>query len=334
MLADYELRTRSFDAFRHPPGYGPLTTAPGRVLWTVSDWVSVLADGMEFHCKLRGAVKRRDKDALQPVVGDLVEFEPTALGEGVITAILPRESVFSRRAAGPKGTWREQVLAANIDQVLVVFAVAEPPPHTRALDRFLVVAEFNELDALIVANKVDLTGVEAARAVFGVYERAGYPVWYASAREQSGLEGLAEQLAEKITLVAGPSGVGKSSLLNALAPGLDLRTGEISHAMNKGRHTTVVGSLHPLPGGGFVADTPGLRELGPWDLPPEDLDFCYREFRPFLGACRFADCLHRDEAGCAVRSAMERGQIDAGRYDSYLRLLADLGNRQQATGNR
>lgn len=323
-LAEYQIRTADFSAFRHAPGFGPRTPAPGRVLWTVSDFVHVLADGMEYRCKLTGKARRRDVETLYPVVGDLVEFEETGPGEGSVTAILPRTSTFSRRAAGPRGAWREQVLAANIDQVLVVFAAAEPAANPRALDRFLVVAEFNELDALVIANKVDLTGVDAARAVFGVYERIDYPVWYASAREGRGLEGLREALAGRISLVAGPSGVGKSSLLNTLVPGLDLKTGEISQSLNKGRHTTVVGTLLELGDGGFVADTPGLREIGPWEVPAEDLDFCFREFRPFLGGCRYVDCLHEKEAGCAVRAAAERGEIEAGRYDSYLRILGDL----------
>ncbi|MGH2603079.1 MAG: ribosome small subunit-dependent GTPase A [Dehalococcoidia bacterium] len=323
-LAEYEVRTLDFTTFRHMPGFGPRTTAPGRVLWTVSDYVQVLADGMEYRCKVTGKTKRGE--AGFPVVGDLVEFEPVNLGESVITAVLPRASKFSRRAAGGRGTWREQVLAANIDQVIIVFAVAEPEPHLRGLDRFLVVAEENEMEALVIANKVDLIGLDGARALFGVYERVGYPIWYTSAREGQGLTGLLDAIAGKVSLVAGPSGVGKSSLLNAIVPGLDLRTGAISQAMNKGRHTTVVGTLLDLPGpeNGFIADTPGLREIGPWDVAPEDLDYCYREFRPFLGGCRYADCLHRTEAGCAIRPAVEAGEIDAARYDSYLRLLADL----------
>lgn len=323
-LANYQLRITDFSAFRHPPGYGPRTTAPGRVLWAVTDFVAVLADGMEYRCKLTGKAKRRDADSLYPVVGDLVEFQETGTGEGLITAILPRDGVFSRRAAGPRGAWRQQVLAANVDQVLVVFAVAEPPPHVRALDRFLVVAEYNDLDALVIANKLDLSCEEDARAVFGVYERIGYPVWYTSARQGVGMVGLRDALAGRVSLVAGPSGVGKSSILNALVPEFNQKTGEISHSLNKGRHTTVVGTLHPLEGGGFVADTPGLREIGPWDLPPEDLDHCFREFRPFLGSCRWSDCLHEQEQGCAVRPAVERSDIEPVRYDSYLRLLADL----------
>jgi ribosome biogenesis GTPase len=296
----------------------------GLVLWAITDWVGVLADGQEYRCQLRGTAKRAGRqDGLYPVVGDHVRFEVLRPGEGVITGVEPRQRTFSRRAAGPRGTWREQVLAANIDQVLVVFAVAEPAPHLRALDRFLVVAAYNELDAIVVANKIDLTGIEAARATFGVYERAGYPVWYTSAREHTGIDGLREQLAGRVSLVAGPSGVGKSSLLNALVPGWSLKTGEISRALNKGRHTTVVGTLYPLPEGGFVADTPGLREIGPWDLPPEDVDYCFREFRPFLGRCRYSDCLHRNEEGCAVLAALNDGAIEPARYESYLRLVEE-----------
>src|SRR5215216_3491989 len=230
VLADYRVRSVDTAAYRHAPGFGPRTQEPGRVLWTVSDYVHVLADGMEWRCKVKGKARPGEKqgEVVLPVVGDLVEFEPAGAGEGVITAVLPRASKFSRRAAGGRGTFREQVLAANIDQVLIIFAAAEPEPHPRALDRFLVVAEYNELEPLIVANKVDLTGGEAAQAVFGVYERAGYPVWYTCAREGRGLLGLREAIAGKVSLVGGPSGVGKSSLLNTLVPGLDLKTGEVS----------------------------------------------------------------------------------------------------------
>lgn len=333
------------------PAAGPEHTSPGRqraieppssseagesapetgvVLWAITDWVGVLAGGREYRCQLRGAAKRgvrgERRDRLYPVVGDRVTFQPLDAepGQGMISAVLPRGRTFSRRAAGPKGSWREQVLAANVDQVAVVFAVAEPEPNLRALDRFLVVAEAHELDALVVANKVDLSGVDAARSRFGVYERIGYPVWHVSARAGQGLDGLLAALAGRTSLVAGPSGVGKSSLLNALLPEVALRTGEVSRSLNKGRHTTVVGTLYPLANGGFVADTPGLRELGPWDLPPEDLDHCFREFRPYLGQCRWPDCLHRDEDRCAVRAAVSEGAIDAARYDSYRRLLDTL----------
>jgi ribosome biogenesis GTPase len=151
-------------------------------------------------------------------------------------------------------------------------------------------------------------------------------VHYTSAKRAEGLDTLHDALAGRVSVLTGPSGVGKSSLMNAMFPGLDLRVGEISESVNKGRHTTVGGYLHPLPGpdGGYVADTPGLREVGMWALPPESLDRCFPEFRPFLGACRFGDCTHRVEPDCAVRDALARGEISAERYDSYLRLREEL----------
>jgi ribosome biogenesis GTPase len=312
------------------PGTADGPVMEGIVLWTMNEWYAVLVDGREWRCRLRGVLRKGGRAAVLPVIGDRVTLRPTGEGEGVIEAVAPRRSTFSRRAAGPKGAWREQVLAANIDQVFVVFAAAKPDPHPRAVDRFLVIAEANELPAHLIVNKIDLVGEAAARRRFGVYEHIGYPVRYCSATQRIGLEGLQEELAGKTTLLAGPSGVGKSSLINALVPGLNLRTGPISEALNKGRHTTVVGQLLPLPWGGFVADTPGLREVAPWNIPPEDLDVCFPEFRPYLGQCRFSDCLHAREQGCAVRAAMERGAIDLGRYESYLRLLEEALEAERA----
>jgi ribosome biogenesis GTPase / thiamine phosphate phosphatase len=256
-------------------------------------------------------------------VGDEVVLDPPGQeGTWAIAEIMPRRSVLARRAPG--GGHGERVVAANIDQVIVVFAAARPEPHVRMLDRFLVVAEANELDAQVVVNKIDLVGVEATRERFADYPRAGYAVHFASVRTGEGLPELRESLAGRISAVSGPSGVGKSSLLNALYPGLDLRVGEISEAVNKGRHTTVGAWLHPLPGGGFVADTPGLREVGFWGLTASVLATCFPEFRPWRDHCRFADCSHLVEPGCAVRDAVERGEVSAARYDSFTRLYAEL----------
>ena len=169
-------------------------------------------------------------------------------------------------------------------------------------------------------------GADAARERWAVYERAGYPVHFTSAKRNEGLSALHDALAGRTSVLTGPSGVGKSSLMNAIFPGLDLRVGEISESVNKGRHTTVGGYLHPLPGDeeGFVADTPGLREVGMWALSPTELDRCFPEFRPFLDQCRFGDCTHRVEPDCGVRSALSRGEIAAARYDSYVRLREEL----------
>jgi ribosome biogenesis GTPase len=191
------------------------------------------------------------------------------------------------------------------------------------LDRFLVVIEANDLAARVVINKIDLTGIEQARDMFGLYEDVGYPVHYTSVQTGEGLEGLREALAGKESVLVGPSGVGKSSLLNTLYPGLDLKVGHISEALGKGRHTTVGGLLIPLPDGAMVADTAGLREIGLWLIPPGDLPECFPEFRTYLGHCRFSDCAHVAEPGCAVRAAVEEGDIYPSRYESYLKLRAE-----------
>lgn len=256
-------------------------------------------------------------------VGDEVRLELDAQADAwAIVDILPRRSRLARRAPG--GAHGERVVAANVDQVLTVFAAANPEPHPRMLDRFLVIAEANEIAARIVVNKVELVGEGTARARFVDYERAGYPVHFTSVRQRIGLDALHAALAGRSTALMGPSGVGKSSLMNALFPGLDLRTQEISESVNKGRHTTVGAFLHPLAAGGNVVDTPGLREVGMWGLPPEHLDACFPEFRPMLESCRFADCTHDVEPGCAVREAVERGEVSRERYESYRKLREEL----------
>ena len=306
-------------------------------------WQVQRDDGAIVDASLRGRVKksnagrradgslRRDTiaaaaDTLKLAIGDRVMLEEDDSGSAwTIGGILPRRSRLARRAPG--GGFGERVVAANVDQVVVVFAAANPEPHPRMLDRFLVIAEANGLAARIVINKVELVGgADAARDQWRTYERAGYPVHLTSAKRGEGLDALHDALAGKVSVLTGPSGVGKSSLMNAMFPGLDLRVGEISESVNKGRHTTVGGYLHPLPGpeGGHLADTPGLREVGMWSLPPESLDRCFPELRPFLDQCRFGDCTHRVEPDCAVRAALGRGEISADRYDSYLRLREEL----------
>ena len=304
-------------------------------------------DGEVVEASLRGRVKksnsgkradgsqRRDTissaaETLKLTIGDRVVLESDDVGGGTaIGEILPRRSRLARRAPG--GGQGERIVAANVDQVVVVFAAANPEPHPRMLDRFLVIAEANDLAARVVINKVELVGgAEVARERWLDYERAGYTVHYTSVKRREGLEALHDALAGQVSVLTGPSGVGKSSLLNAMFLGLDLRVGEISESVNKGRHTTVGGYLHPLPGGegGYVADTPGLREVGMWALAPEELDQCFPELRPFLSGCRFADCRHSVEPDCAVRSAVQRGDVSRARYESFLKLRDELeGNK-------
>jgi ribosome biogenesis GTPase len=270
---------------------------------------------------LRGRLKKADADKL--AVGDDVVLERGERDDAwAIAEILPRRSKLARRAPG--GGPGERVVAANIDQVVVVFAVAEPAPHPRMLDRFLLIAESNDIASRVVVNKIELSGLEEARALFGVYENIGYPVHYTSVRRGDDLDTLRDALRGRVSALTGPSGVGKSSLLNAMFPGLSLRVGEISRSVMKGRHTTVGADLHPLPEGGFVCDTPGLRDVGMWGIEPREVDRCFPEMRPLLDECRFGDCTHRVEPGCAVMAAVESGAVSRARYESYVKLRKEL----------
>ncbi|MCU0624748.1 MAG: ribosome small subunit-dependent GTPase A, partial [Gemmatimonadaceae bacterium] len=260
-------------------------------------------------------------------VGDRVRLERDAReASWSIGEILPRVSQLARREPG--GRQGERILAANIDQVVIVFAAANPEPHLRMLDRFLVIAEANDLRARVVVNKADLVagGPAAVETRFAEYARIGYPL-HTTATPRGGrphgLDTLREALDGRTSVVTGPSGVGKSSLLNALYPGLQLRTGDVSAAVNKGRHTTVGAFLHPLPDGGYVVDTPGLREVGTWGIDATQLGDCFPEVRAHAFACRFADCAHRAEPDCAVRGVLGT-DISAERYDSYCRLRDEL----------
>jgi ribosome biogenesis GTPase len=298
-------------------------------------WRVRVDDSLTVDAALRGRLKRElpdtggrepsDVERLKLAVGDEVLVEPDARGSAwAISEILPRRSRLARRAPG--GAYGERIVAANVDQVVIVFAAAKPDPHPRMLDRFLVIAEANTLAARVVVNKVDLSGEPAARERFAAYEDAGYPVHYTSTKRGDGLTTVRAMLGGRVSVFTGPSGVGKSSLLNALFPGLSLRIGEISESVNKGRHTTVGATMIPLPDeqGGFVVDTPGLREVGLWALSPEHLDLCFPELRPFIPQCRFADCTHTAEPDCGVKSALARGDVNPERFASYLKLREEL----------
>jgi len=293
-------------------------------------WRVQLGPGEVVDASMRGRLKKaRDQSheqatTLKLAVGDEVRLEPGDHGDWSIVEIMPRRSKLARRAPG--GAFGERILAANVDQVIVMFAAIKPEPHPRMLDRFLVIAEANGLPARVVINKIDLVDAKLTAAQFAPYERAGYPVHYVSVKGRVGLEPLHDAFAGRVSVLTGPSGVGKSSLLNATFPGANLRVGEISESVQKGRHTTVGSIMLPLPSesGGFVVDTPGLREVGLSSIPSDRLDVCFPEFRPHLDHCRFGDCKHLAEPDCGVRTAVGRGDVARARYESYCLLLADL----------
>lgn len=284
-----------------------------------SGFYTVLTADGPVTCHLRGRLKRRTVQGDIIAIGHRVKISPQSEGQGMIEEIEPHTHALVRLDPTPRGDYR-QILLANPDQVLMVFACAQPEPNRRMLDRFLVICEKNEIPPVIVFNKIDLVGLEVARQRFGVYERLGYHVLFTSVKQGVGLDDLRAVLKSKISGLAGPSGVGKSSLLNAIQPKLGLAVREVSQYTAKGRHTTVVREMFPLDEGGFVADLPGLRSLVLWDTEPEELDGYFPELRERVADCQFNDCTHQNEPGCAIRQAVDAGEVDAERYQSYLRL--------------
>ncbi len=294
----------------------------------LSGWVTRMQSGFitvrtetagDVVCRLRGRLKQHRFQGDIIAIGDLVKISLQPEGTGMIEEVEPRQRELARMAPTPRGEIK-QVLLANPDQVLIVFACAHPEPHLRMLDRFLVICEKQNIPAIIVANKVDLVGMEVAQKLFGDYPSLGYPVIYTSVATGQGVEDLHQHLIGKLSGLAGPSGVGKSSLLNQIQPDLGLAVRTISEATAKGRHTTVVREMFPLQEGGYVADLPGLKALALWDTEPEELDGYFPELRDLVAYCQFSDCTHRMEPGCAVRKAVKENRVSQERYESYLRM--------------
>ncbi len=315
-----------------------MTEIRGLIIKAQSGFFTVFDESQRvWVCRAAGRLTKGEhvEDAL--AVGDRVVVEPVEKDprvNGRIVAVEPRvrtlsriDPVYEARGKRSKQLMR-QVIVANPDLVAFVFACAEPEFHPRMLDRYLVGAEAQSLPALIIASKVDLVGLDKAREMFAVYEQIGYEVLCVSTRWHDGgtlgLEALRQHLTGKLSVLTGKSGVGKSSLLNALKPGLDKEVGRISEALKKGRHTTVVPELIQLDPHSWIADTPGLRSYAIWDVQPEELDGYYREIAPLVRDCEFSDCTHIHEPGCAVIAALREGKIHPQRYDSYVRLRQEL----------
>ena len=289
----------------------------GLIIKAQSGFFTVHTDGGDFTCRVRGRLKKKRRDTDLIAIGDRVRISLIEDGSGMIEEIAERE----------------QVIVANPDQVVFVFSCAEPAPRLRMLDRLLVGAEVQRIPVIVCANKIDLVSRQEAQSLFGIYHEIGYPVLYTSAITGEGVDELRDALEGKLSALVGPSGTGKTSLLNVIQPGLGLRVREVSQAARKGRkgrHTTVVPQLVPLDMGGWVADTPGLRALALFDVDPEELDAYFPDIAPLVAHCRFSDCTHTVELDCAVIQAVEDGRVSRHRYESYVRLrdehqkLADM----------
>ena len=283
----------------------------GRVIKAYNSFFYVETEGALVTCKLRGKFKKRQ--GVYP--GDLVDVRLLPDGTGVVERLLPRESLMRRP------------LVANVDQVVLTFAAAQPDPHPLLVSRFLVLAEWSGLARILVCvNKSDLP--PAAEDAFKIAEAAGYQVLHVSAQTGAGVDALRRELANHITCFAGPSGVGKSSLLNAIEPGLSLQTGHVSEKIKRGRHTTRVAELLPF-AGGYIVDTPGFSSMELDGIDEQLLPSYFPEFRPYLGHCRFSPCSHSHEPDCAVKEAVAAGSIPQERYDAYLSILEEIHDNQK-----
>ena len=272
--------------------------------------------GKVLSCAIRGILKSLSTEVRHVVVaGDRVLVQATGGGEGVIERVEPRYGIISRTSRG-----RQHILVANVDQLIIVSSAAEPGLKPNLIDRMLVTAEKVGVQPLICINKIDLVDSADLQPIFGVYGQMGYRVLPISAKTGQGIAALKDWLRGKKSVVAGQSGVGKSSLLNAIEPGLNLRVSHVSAENQKGRHTTTSTRLIGLNEGGFFVDTPGIRQFQLWDVIPEEVCGFFRDIRPYINRCRFPDCSHTHEDGCGVKDGVADNQIDLRRYESYMHL--------------
>ncbi len=301
------------------PDIDPEVCRMGRVL-RVQGLHSMVRDdaGVLVRCATRRLLKTLASGQRHIVAaGDIVWFRPDGQMEGIIERVEPRRGIICRNSRG-----RQHVLVANVDQVVIVTSAAEPRLKPNLIDRLLVTAEKARIRPVICINKIDLIHPADLMPLVGVYSQLGYEVLLISVMTGQGIERLKERLAGAESVVTGQSGVGKSSLLNAVEPGLELRVQTVSDESQKGRHTTTTAELLPLSFGGYVVDTPGIRQFQLWDVIPEEVSGFFRELRPYVSRCRFPDCTHTHEADCAVKDAVADGWIDTRRYESYVQIRA------------
>ncbi|MFC1526722.1 ribosome small subunit-dependent GTPase A [Candidatus Latescibacterota bacterium] len=293
----------------------------GRVIRASGRQCLVEADGVEYSCQIRGRLRERQRVSTSPVAaGDWVELQTASQGGAVVESVLPRRSKISRMASGNRPF--EQVLAANLDQFLVVVATQQPALSTGFIDRALVMALSGNVPPVICINKADLDPRTECGPIADVYRGLGYEVLLTSALTGAGMDVIGDRFCGRVSILVGPSGAGKSSILNWIEPGLALATSELMTHHDRGRHTTAATQLHRLAQGGFVADTPGVKQLQPWGVTPENLVDYFVEMAPLANSCQFRDCSHLHEPGCAIREAVEVGDIHSHRYDGYCRMAA------------
>lgn len=289
------------------------------VVRATGSWYDVLHDGETVRCRIRGRLRLKGVRSTNPVVvGDEVACEADEGDDYVIADILPRRNYVIRRASNLSK--ESHIIAANVDQALLMASLRSPETPTEFVDRFLVTCEAYKVPVTILLSKLDLQDAEAVAEFRAVYEGAGYRVLEVSVREGRGVEEVRELLAGRTTLVSGNSGVGKSTLIQAIDPSLDIRTGEISESHHKGRHTTTFSTMYPLAGGGAVIDTPGIKGFGLIDIDEAELWHYFPEMMRVAPACRFYNCTHTHEPGCAVTEAVKAGEIAWPRYESYLKI--------------
>ena len=282
----------------------------------------ITESGNKLKCEVRRKVKSEAKATTPVAVGDDVLLSPSHEGSAIIEKVLERRTAFFRPAVGQETI--KQVIAANLDKLAIVSSITSPKLKTGLIDRFLISAQLGKLQPLIIINKIDLPKPAEFETVFSAYKSLGIEVFPTSCETGEGIQDLKQAMRGYKTILVGHSGVGKSSIINQLVPGLDLKTATISKSTNRGKHTTAHIELFELPSGGFLADSPGLKVMGIWDVEKGELQYYYAEFEKYNGTCRFKDCAHIHEPNCAVKQALETGEIENFRYENYLAILESL----------